>query len=439
MSLTDADRRQLSAHGIPEAEAARHLELAVEPPPPLAVSRPCTVGDGIRRLADAEIERLSAVQARAAEAGRFWRFVPASGAASRMFEALQRGDAAAHERYRAERHRLPLGELDADALMGKLAGQPKALLPFHREGDAWRTPLDEQVAEARAYAADAEGRVRLHLTGSPEHLDALKSAAARHAGAAFEWSVQSPATDVLAATPEGAPFRREDGTLLLRPGGHGALVGNLAELGGDLVYIKNIDNVQPAWARGDTLRYKRALGGLLVELQGRAHRALRAGDAAAAAALLGELGLPATSDPLSRLDRPLRVCGVVPNTGEPGGGPFWAEDRDGTPTPQIVEAAQLADPSLLAEATHFNPVDLVCGLRGPDGRPYDLRRRVDPQAVLVSRKSHGGRPLRALEHPGLWAGAMSGWNTVFVEVPGSTFTPVKTWFDLLRAEHQLAA
>lgn len=437
-----ADLAALAARGVTPSAARRDVERCAEPPPPLVVDRPCTAGDGIRTLDDETVARLHVRFDAAVRAGRVSRFVPASGAATRMFRDLESGDPQALARFEAVREALPFEVTGAADALSRLATQPKALLPFHRTEAGAVTALDEQLAETAAYATDARGRARLHLTVSAEHLEAF-AAAVRATPVAGDFdvsfSVQSPATDVVAADPGGGPFRTDAGALLFRPGGHGALIGNLAALGGDLVLLKNVDNVQPVARRGETLRWKRALGGLVVEIQDALHghvRALRADrDPAGARQFLSDvLGLPDLPDAalLGRLDRPLRVCGVVANTGEPGGGPFWARDAEGSVTPQIVEAQQLTDSDLLGRTTHFNPVDLACALRDADGRPYELGRFVDPDALMVSRKSHQGRALLAVERPGLWNGAMSGWNTVFVEVPQATFTPVKTVFDLLR-------
>jgi hypothetical protein len=226
------------------------------------------------------------------------------------------------------------------------------------------------------------------------------------------FSEQLPATDTLAITPNGEPFRSGDGALLLRPAGHGALLQNLAQSDGDLVVIKNIDNVQPYEASADVIRWKRLLLGYLVQ------QAASAPD-----------------------DRPMRVCGVVQNEGEPGGAPFWVRGDDDQISGQIVEASQvdMSQPDqrrIFASATHFNPVDVVCAIRRRDGSRFDLGAFVDPSAVFLSTKSHEGRNLVALERPGLWNGAMAHWHTRFVEVPASTFAPVKTVFDLLRPPHQ---
>ncbi len=507
--LTAADFEQLRARGIEPAEAERQLALLRDPPAPAALVRPCTPGDGILRLGEAERARLAERWERAAAAGRVSVFVPASGAASRMFPAPSAVLERAALDFVAGLDGLALaGELrsalaaagrpgveecresgDYRPLLATLLGtgpgdlgygeRPKGLIPFHRYpaegGVEVRTPFEEHLIEAAGHARDAEGRCRLHFTVAPEHEAAFRALLAGvaprlggRAGASFEvgFSHQSPATDTLAIDLEGRPFRLDDGTLLLRPGGHGALLANLAHRaaeGADLVAIKNIDNVVPDRLRPPVVAWKRALGGLLVEVQERNHDLLarleadRYRDSEPDPTLLAEaeafcaetLDRPLPPAPaaarreaaIDRLDRPLRVCGMVPNAGEPGGGPFWVAGRDGGVSPQIVEKAEidLADPgqaAILAAATHFSPVDLACALRDRRGRPYDLASFADPEAVFIAEKSHAGRPLRALERPGLWNGAMARWNTLFVEIPGETFAPVKTVLDLLRAEHR---
>lgn len=438
--LTPADLEELGRAGIARAEAERQLAILRRPPRYRVLDRPCTLGDGVAPLKESEYS-LSFDAARASA------FVPASGAATRMFKDLlaygqpSRLDpaglaadlAAGKPEARAARSFLDgidrfgfaaelarvlgedprdvvaRGELArvVDALLGDgglgYAQLPKGLLVFHRGG---RTPFEEHLRES--------GRV--HFTVSPEHLDrfrALLGTLGLPAEATF--STQKPSTDTLATDGEGRIFRQTDSSLLLRPAGHGALLENLADLAemdGDLVVVRNIDNVAAEGKKEPTLAITRAL-------------------LAMAAALQDEL-----DD-----DRPLRVCGVVPNTGEPGGGPFWVKQADGSITRQIVESAEveLSDPQqkkIFAGATHFNPVFMVLSLRDRAGRPHDLGRFADPDAVIVTRKSSGGRELVALERPGLWNGAMARWNTVFVEVPGSVFNPVKTVNDLLRPEHQ---
>lgn len=488
----DDDRAQLRERGIPEAEALRQLGLFRAPPAPRRLARPCTIGDGIERIGGDEEAGLIGDFEAAAARGRALKFVPASGAASRMFQSLLAshargidvsrsridhvaagGDPEARdlsvfldgiERFafaRALREVLAFRGYDLDhlAMAGSAAeildalldprgmgyaSLPKGLLAFHREGDREVTAFEEHLAEAAATVRDAGGICRLHFTVSPEHLDRfrehLAEARPRHearGGVRFEvaFSTQRASTDTLAADLDGAPVRDERGRLVFRPSGHGALLENVAATGGDVVLIKNIDNVQPARAREATIRWKKILGGLLVRLQEQAARHLAdPGNPAAEAFAARWFGAGAAD-----LDRPIRVCGVVRNQGEPGGGPFWVEET-GHSSKQIMESAEidLADPAQAAmfrSGTHFNPVDLVCGLRDPGGRPHDLARYVDPQSSIVTRKSHEGRPILALERPGLWNGAMARWNTVFVEVPIETFTPVKTVLDLLRPEH----
>ncbi len=504
--LTPDDLRRLAARGVTPAEAARQLAILAAPPEHARLERPCSPGDGIARLDAPRIEGLIARHAAASAAGRVSAFVPASGAASRMFkdllaarelpgelapaEVAALGDPAAARalaawveglprfafepelaravaargldpaRLRAEGPWRPL----LDALLAPdgldYAARPKGLLAFHRAAEGVRTAFEEHLVESATLARDAGGACRLHVTVSPEHRTGfealLAGAGAHHAarlGVRFDvgFSEQHPATDTLASALDGGPFRDARGALLFRPAGHGALLRNLEEAGGDLVFLKNIDNVAVDAMKGETYRWSRALVGLADELAARAH-ALRArlddpADAGAAADaarfVAGELGeaAPADREALAALlERPVRACGMVPNTGEPGGGPFWVRGHDGRVTRQVVESAQVApDPdqrAILARATHFNPVFIACALRDRRGRVHDLARFVDERTAIVTRKSAGGRDLLALERPGLWNGAMAGWSTVFVEVPLAVFNPVKTVLDLLRPEHQ---
>ncbi len=341
---------------------------------------------------------------------------------------------------------------------------PKGLLPFHREAGEARTPLEEHLVESVALAGDARGERALDVTVSPEHRAGFERLlAARLPGLTTRfggrWRVQlseqGPGTDTLAGDPAGGPFRDERGRLVFRPSGHGALLENLGAGRRDLVFLKNIDNVAVARLRPETERWSRALTGLAAELSGELHALCEALARHEAGALerardfaARELGreLPAGAGPEHArvlLDRPLRVCGMVANTGEPGGGPFWVRNGPGVAgvTRQIVEGAQV-DPgapeqqAIRARATHFNPVFLAVSLEAADGTPHDLARFVDDAAVIVTRKSHRGRELLALERPGLWNGGMAHWHTRFVEVPLAVFNPVKTVFDLLRPEHQ---
>lgn len=418
--LSPADRACVEAHGLTVTEVERQLAFLREPPAPWRLVRPATAGDGILRIPERDHPDLLALANGAALAGRLTKFVPASGAATRMFAFLLAGGPETPEKRRF------FESVDAFAFAGdldRLASTPKGLLPFHRYPEGSRTAFEEHLFEAAGTIRDAAGLCRVHFTVSPEHRKAFEERVGevgprveRATGARLlvSLSEQSPATDTIAADPHGNPFRTADGALLFRPGGHGALLGNLqgvARAGGDIVHVKNIDNVVPDARRGPTLLWKRLLAGLLVDLERR-----------------------------GRGDRPIRVCGVVRNEGEPGGGPFWVDGPGGTSL-QIVESAQVdhgdaGQAAIWRAATHFNPVDLACSLRDAAGRPFELARFVDENAVFVASKTHEGRPLKALERPGLWNGAMAFWETVFVEVPKDTFAPVKSVFDLLRPEHR---
>jgi hypothetical protein len=340
---------------------------------------------------------------------------------------------------------------------------PKGMIPFHAYPDHVRSAFEEHFVEAQRYTRDQQGLGRLHFTLSREHVKRVTEFLSHHVpryetqGRKFLLSIseQKSTSYTLAVDPENKPFRLEDGSLLLRPGGHGALLENLNECGGDIVFIKNIDNVTHDRVKPVALRYKKALGGLLIQVQEKVFAYLRELEAGTVSPRrLSEIGRFAQDKlgyhPTSEfsqtslvkiLHRPLRVCGMVPNQGEPGGAPFWVRDEDGTSSLQIVESAQV-DPGnpgqqeIFRRATHFNPVDLVCGLRDHRGRPFDLMSFRDDRAVFISEKTHGGRSLKALEWPGLWNGGMAHWNTIFVEVPIETFAPVKTVNDLLRPEHQ---
>jgi hypothetical protein len=347
---------------------------------------------------------------------------------------------------------------------------PKGLIPFHRYSDGVRTPFEEHLVEAADYVRDGQGRCRVHFTVSSQHeaafrrlIDEIRPAFESRFAAHLQvdFSHQRSATDTLALDLDRQPFRLSNGRLLFRPGGHGALIHNLHALGthgADIVLLKNIDNVVPDRTKPLVSRWKRLLTGLLLSLEEKIHGYLellatgRPDDEETTAIehfLAHELGRSHTvhhghdrQERLTRaLSRPLRVCGLVRNTGEPGGGPFWVASGEGEISLQIVETSQIdprseAQQAHLASSTHFSPVDISCALRDHRGDAFDLNHFIDPGTVFISERSHEGRSLRALEHPGLWNGAMAGWNTVFVEVPDETFAPVKTVTDLLRPQHQ---
>ena len=468
----------MEEHGLTPAALETQLKNFREGFPFLPVTRAASCGDGIRVLDAAGIEQAAARYDRAKESLRVVKFVPASGAATRMFKDL-------FEFVREGRRTAVVGELlanrrrfafwpelrtiigdDADELRtvenivaeGLRYGEtPKGLVSFHRYGDEVRKAVEEHLVEGAQYAA-AGGEVKIHFTVSPEHLTRFEALLAEKIpgyesrfGVKYRisFSVQDPSTDTLAVNPDCTPFRRADGRLLFRPAGHGALNRNLGKIDADIVFVKNIDNVTTDARRSDTVLYKKALAGVLLALQERIFEYLMALEVPGAelepiaAFIENELCVKLPKDygtALLRqvLDRPIRVCGMVRNEGEPGGGPFWVAGADGLETLQIAESNQIAPEKreLMRSATHFNPVDLVCSFRTSKGGRFDLREFVDPATGFISRKSDGGRELLAQELPGLWNGAMARWNTVFVEVPITTFSPVKVVTDLLRPEHQ---
>ena len=353
---------------------------------------------------------------------------------------------------------------------GQNYGQlPKGLLLFHKYDDGVRTPMEEHLVEGALYAS-SKGKSRIHFTVSHEHLHLFKSMVEAKLGYYSEkfnvdydisFSEQKPSTDTIAANPDNTPFRTEDGKLLFRPGGHGALIENLNEIEADIVFIKNIDNVVPDRLKGDTVLYKQVIAGVLVTIQEKVFEYLNLLETGNYSHEQLESIIRFVQNDLccrkqdikhledaelviylkNKLNRPIRVCGVVKNVGEPGGGPFLTYNHDGTVSLQILESSQIDKSNkeyveMFTKGTHFNPVDLVCAVKDYKGNAFDLPKYVDKTTGFISSKSKNGKELKALELPGLWNGAMSDWNTVFVEVPLTTFNPVKTVNDLLREQHQ---
>lgn len=476
--FTEQDLLQIREHGLTPEAVELQIENFKRGFPYLKVVKAASPEDGI---VVASPERVAAAVERyekALSGRRVVKFVPASGAATRMFKELfafvnedKRGAGIDKLLDNIEKFAfwpelkavLPAGA-DDKAVVGAIVkqglnygSQPKGLVTFHSYPEGNRKAVEEHLAEGAMYAA-ADGAVRIHFTVSAEHMEGFKALLAekvplyeKRYGVKYEisFSVQKPSTDTVAVNPDNTLFRTDEGKLLFRPAGHGALIENLNEIDADIIFIKNIDNVTTDALKGDTVTYKKALAGMLVDLQERAFdylRGLEAGtaDLAEVAAFVEKelcTKLPAGYDKallVSILDRPIRLCGMVRNEGEPGGGPFWVANPDGTQSLQIAESSQISpdDMPLMKSATHFNPVDLVCGVKNARGGKFDLRRYTDPLTGFISSKSSGGRELRAQELPGLWNGAMAKWNTVFVDVPISTFSPVKVVQDLLRPQHQ---
>jgi len=508
--FTQEDIRQIRARGSKPEEVLQQIEHFKKGFPFLKVTAAAEAGKGIIRLSDSDILRYEAYYASRLEKGlTVLKFVPASGAASRMFKSLfsalekmkegkMASDVLSANKDAAEFisriKSFPFYQLLSDILSRegrnedpeslleylltekglKYGNMPKGLLLFHQYEGFERTPFEEHLAEGAAYAMDHGKYVRLHFTVSPEHEKAFRklfhtveAGYEIEYGAVYEvsFSQQHPSTDTIAVELNNEPFREKDGTLLFRPAGHGALLENLKDLDADLVFIKNIDNVVPDKFKGPTILYKKALAGLLLHVQERIfayqkmldekhpHAIESAYLAEAANFLENSLNVKPADDQYylekqdlvqylkEKFHRPIRVCGMVKNEGEPGGGPFFALNPDATISLQIAESVQI-DPNdpvqmiIARHATHFNPVDLVCGWKNYKGEKYNLMKFRDPESGFIYLKSKDGRDLKAQELPGLWNGSMSNWNTLFVEVPIETFNPVKTVNDLLRKQHQ---
>jgi hypothetical protein len=459
------------------------------------LSAPATLDAGIFAFDDELLEELVSDYELLIKDKKVVKFVPASGAASRMFKdlfallenghdpkttlvgieflqklpqfpfykALEKGmmqkGILLHEEIENSNYQLIISYLLQE--FGLNYGMlPKGLILFHRYEDGCRTAAEEHLVEAAHYARNHDDVCRLHFTVSPQHqtlFQQLVKQVLPHYEARFGvhydigYSVQAPETDTLAATENNEPFRDDTGQLLFRPGGHGALIYNLNALDADLVFVKNIDNVIYEPQLTDTILYKKALAAHLLQLQRRIFTSLQQLETTGDDPMLlmeiadfaeNELMIPVTEQQLDaellmeKLNRPVRVCGMVKNEGEPGGGPFWVRNRKGEVSLQIVETSQIdiqnrEQQAILQSATHFNPVDMVCGLKNYKGEKFDLQAFIDPYTGFISSKSYEGRTLKAMELPGLWNGAMAQWITVFVEVPSSTFHPVKTVFDLI--------
>jgi len=502
--FTQEDHRQIDNHGLTPAVIEGQIAYFKKGFPPTKLARPATIGDGILQLEGDKLQALKAAYSDQKSKLDIVKFVPASGAASRMFKTLfafveeYTGSEADYEKLTSntgkgsvfeflkhledfafhedlanvfdgegkslnESHvKREYKEIVSKVLLtpglnyGKL---PKGLLKFHLENGKSKTPVEEHIIEGCQYAKKDDGSVSIHFTVSPEHMEPFKShvESIRQAYESkydcklkISYSVQNPGTDTIAVNLDNTPFRNGDNSLLFRPAGHGALLQNLDEIDADVIFLKNIDNVVPDRLKEETILYKEVIGGLLLELKEKIDAILNdpgshsADDIRAfAKESLGyeQDGDASKEDLLKVLDRPIRVCGMVRNQGDPGGGPFWVEESDGSRTLQIVETAQIDlndtnQDSILKQSTHFNPVDVVCSVKNHKGEKYNLMDYRDPDAGFATEKSKDGKTLKAQELPGLWNGSMAFWNTIFVEVPIITFNPVKTVNDLLKDQHK---
>ncbi|NLO02217.1 MAG: DUF4301 family protein [Bacteroidales bacterium] len=501
------DELQINRRGSDLSNVQRQIENYKHGFPFLEISEPAVAGNGIIALDNKDLEEDCERYDREVSKGlKCIKFVPASGAATRMFKALFEvlkdcghdndivlARSATARKFLANKQKFAFYE-DLKKIIGQgpdsdscrtwiefLLNEkglnygllPKGVIKFHKYPDGSRTPFEEHLVEGVGYVRDHSDVVRIHFTVSPAHLEIFNNLFYK-VRQYFEqkyrvkydvtFSLQKPKTDVIAVSLNNEVYREPDGSLLFRPGGHGALIENLNDLDADIIFIKNIDNVVPDRLKDLTIRYKKALGGVLLRIQEklfryqkylneRHHATVESAFLAEAANFLENILYTKPSENQyytekenlyhylkDKFNRPLRVCGMVKNQGEPGGGPFWAKNPDGTLSLQIVESVQV-DPesvkqqTILKSSTHFNPVDIVCSVKNYKGIKYDLTKFTDPATGFISKKSKDGRELKAQELPGLWNGAMSDWNTIFVEVPVETFNPVKTIKDLLRDQH----
>ncbi len=470
--FTDSDIKQITEHGLNIDNVTQQMTDFQHGFPYIDIKSAAVIDNGVMEMLSDEYADFFDANA---DNYKIVKFVPASGAATRMFkdlfEYLQSGT---HNKvsqtvidnltefafYQDLIKHLPENPTDHDIIecivtkRGLNYGNlPKGLLKFHHDNNNGITAVAEHLAEGAQYAK-SKNTVNIHFTVSPEHISGFQELLANiipeyeaqfNTKYNISLSTQKSQTDTIAVNPDNTPFRNSDGTLLFRPSGHGALIENLNDLDANIIFIKNIDNVCPASNRTDTIRHKKALAGLAIKLQQKIFKYIR--DIDNSDADMDEISLfisqnlgikNFTPDKIRDiLNRPLRVCGMVRNTGAPGGGPFWTQNSDGTISLQIVEPGQISDENkhILHDGQFFNPVDIVCMPYKNNGTKFDLTEFIDPATGFISEKSKNGQPLRAMERPGLWNGAMSKWNTVFVSVPATTFTPAKVITDLLSPEH----
>ena len=516
MNFTEDDIKAIERKGITIEKVREQLQLFETGIPFVNLKEAATIDNGIIRITTEDKAAFIKLFDEKRDTIDIVKFVPASGAATRMFKFLfqfledydpKKGSINAYiNRHKAKDmsiflvgiEKFPFYEeilnktkthypeyqkasndeqqlmfirtmLDSDKV--NLSDYPKGLIPFHRYKDHEATAFEEHLFEAALYTS-SNNKAELHFTISATHnhkfdeaFKCIEEIIERKTNTAFDisFSYQKESTDTIAVTPKNEPFRDLDGALLFRPSGHGALLENLNALDHDIIFIKNIDNVVVFKYEEEVARYKKMLAGILLDVQEQAFGYLQAleekelteDELTEIAQFLSDrlnvvisiefekYSLKYQRDYLiEKLNRPIRVCGMVKNEGEPGGGPFWVKNESGNISLQIVESAQIDQKnkfqkSILKNATHFNPVDLVCGVKNYKGEKFDLLKYSDPKTAFISKKTKSGKQLKALELPGLWNGSMANWNTIFVEVPLLTFNPVKTVNDLLKSPHQI--
>jgi len=510
--FTTAQLTQLEEKGINPDQVLRQLETFKKGISPVVLIKPALPDDGIEFFEKEKIDSYISFFQKNKSGITIQKFVPASGAASRMFKQLfevsndfkslkdnqfevvsKQPEIAAFfrsidqypfyedlqslciakgksiESLKKEGQFLEILDLllNSDGLSyGQL---PKGLLKFHKYSNETRTAFEEHFNEASLFLKDSNNKISLHFTVSPEHQklfstlsESLKAKYLKNKGVKFEisFSVQKPSTDTIAANTNNDPFLTENNKLLFRPGGHGALLENMQELNEDLIFVGNIDNVAPDRTQEMRVRYKQLLAGVLLERVQKIHSFLNEIENKYSADIKAEIvdfikkyisentgnelvklnGDEFKTKVISVLNRPIRICGMVKNVGEPGGGPFWVKDKKGVISKQIIESSQIdlknpAQNEIFKNSSHFNPVDLVCFMKDYKNQKFNLEDFRDSEMAFISEKSQGSSTLKALELPGLWNGSMAGWISFFVDVPIETFSPVKTIFDLIREEH----
>ena len=487
----EKDFSQIHELGIDLETVYQQINDFKEGFPFMQLQKAATLNDGVTKLSDEQLEKYTTLYEKKVAKLTPLKFVPASGAATRMFKSLfsfleegksdkstdQFFDKLSDFAFADDLKKILPQGADNKAIVDyyltrkglEYGTLPKGLLKFHKYENESRTALEEHLVEGANYANN-DGKVKLHFTVSPEHLSRFFKLLNKvvpnyeekyNVKFDISFSEQRRSTDTIAVNMDDTPFREKDGSLLFRPAGHGALLANLNDITADIIFIKNIDNVVPDRIKQPTIAYKKALAGVLLKYQDRIFDYQYQLKEWASEPLLMELsqffekelcvlppvgfmGMSHNEKVMyyqKKLNRPLRVCGVVPNTGEPGGGPFWCKNSDGSTSLQIVESAQVdmdneEQKAIFSNSTHFNPVDLICSMKNYRNEKFDLMKYRDPKTGFVTQKSKDGKDLKAQELPGLWNGSMADWNTVFVEVPLITFNPVKTVNDLLRDEHQ---